>query len=112
MKQPQRRRGLRALLGSVLAVFVVGAVAVPATAATAAPASSSTVSASTASAATNKSTSVHVSSIKAQQAKEAVKGKTFTIATDTTFAPFEFREGGNLVGIDMDIINAIAKKQG
>ncbi|MHA7176096.1 amino acid ABC transporter substrate-binding protein/permease [Arthrobacter sp. Sr24] len=42
-----------------------------------------------------------------------VKGKTFAIATDTTFAPFEFRDGsGNLVGIDMDLINAIAKNQG
>jgi polar amino acid transport system substrate-binding protein len=43
-------------------------------------------------------------------AKQA-KGKHYTIATDTTFAPFEFREGGKLVGIDMDIVNAIAKSQ-
>ncbi|MHA7306451.1 amino acid ABC transporter substrate-binding protein/permease [Arthrobacter sp. TMN-49] len=42
-----------------------------------------------------------------------VKGKTFSIATDTTFAPFEFRDGsGELVGIDMDLIRAIAKDQG
>lgn len=43
-----------------------------------------------------------------------VKGKTFTIATDTTFAPFEFRDPstGELVGIDMDILRAIAKDQG
>ncbi len=95
------------MLGSLLAAFVVGAVAVPATAATAAPAAASTESSSNV-----KSTAVHVSSVKAQQAKAAVKGKTFTIATDTTFAPFEFRQGGKLVGIDMDIINAIAKKQG
>ncbi|GAB2548309.1 ABC transporter permease subunit [Leucobacter ruminantium] len=38
-------------------------------------------------------------------------GKKFVIATDTTFAPFEFREGGELVGIDMDLLNAIAEKQ-
>ncbi|MFT8705202.1 amino acid ABC transporter substrate-binding protein/permease [Bifidobacterium aquikefiricola] len=46
--------------------------------------------------------------------KEALKakGKAFTIATDTTFAPFEFRDGGKLVGIDMDLMNAIAKDQG
>ena len=40
-------------------------------------------------------------------------GKKFTIATDTTFAPFEFRDtsSGDLVGIDMDILRAIAKDQ-
>lgn len=40
-------------------------------------------------------------------------GKKFTIATDTTFAPFEFRDtsSGELVGIDMDILRAIAKDQ-
>ena len=36
----------------------------------------------------------------------------FIIATDTTFAPFEFREGGELVGIDMDLLRAIAANQG
>ncbi|MDJ0356921.1 amino acid ABC transporter substrate-binding protein/permease [Paenarthrobacter sp. PH39-S1] len=42
-----------------------------------------------------------------------VVGKTFTIGTDTTFAPFEFRDSsGELVGIDMDIIRAVAKSQG
>ncbi|MCY0904263.1 amino acid ABC transporter substrate-binding protein/permease [Arthrobacter sp. H14-L1] len=42
-----------------------------------------------------------------------VEGKTFTIGTDTTFAPFEFRDSsGELVGIDMDIIRAVAKSQG
>ncbi|WP_434142159.1 amino acid ABC transporter substrate-binding protein/permease [Leucobacter sp. gxy201] len=38
-------------------------------------------------------------------------GKQFTIATDTTFAPFEFREGGELVGIDMDLLNRIAEEE-
>ncbi|ALV45460.1 glutamine ABC transporter permease [Arthrobacter alpinus] len=42
-----------------------------------------------------------------------VSGKKFSIATDTTFAPFEFRDGsGELVGIDMDLLKAIAKQQG
>lgn len=41
------------------------------------------------------------------------KGKTFAVATDTTFAPFEFRNGsGDLVGIDMDLLRAIADNQG
>ncbi|MFJ6417657.1 amino acid ABC transporter substrate-binding protein/permease [Paeniglutamicibacter sp. NPDC091659] len=48
----------------------------------------------------------------AQQSDDGVAGKTFVIGTDTTFAPFEFREGGELTGIDMDLIRAIAEEQG
>ncbi len=37
----------------------------------------------------------------------------YTIATDTTFAPFEFQNAdGDYVGIDMDILAAVAKDQG
>ena len=37
----------------------------------------------------------------------------YVIATDTTFAPFEFQdEQGNFVGIDMDLLRDIAKDQG
>jgi polar amino acid transport system substrate-binding protein len=89
---------LRATLGALLAVLVTGAVAIPASAATAAS--------------TLQKTAAHASNAHTQKALADVKGKTFTIATDTTFAPFEFRKGSNLVGIDMDIINKIAKKQG
>ena len=40
-------------------------------------------------------------------------GKTYLIATDTTFAPFEFQnESGEFVGIDMDLLKAIAEDQG
>ncbi|NLK38131.1 MAG: transporter substrate-binding domain-containing protein, partial [Epulopiscium sp.] len=48
------------------------------------------------------------------QAEEpAGEKKTYVIATDTTFAPFEFaNEAGEFVGIDMDILNAIAEDQG
>jgi len=43
----------------------------------------------------------------------AVQGKTYRIATDTTFAPFEYRDsGGDLVGIDMDLLRAIAEEEG
>jgi len=41
-----------------------------------------------------------------------VENGTFIIATDTTFAPFEYQEGGELVGIDMDLLRAIAANQG
>lgn len=39
--------------------------------------------------------------------------KTYVIGTDTTFAPFEFQnEAGDFVGIDMDLLAAIAEDQG
>ena len=39
--------------------------------------------------------------------------KTYIIATDTTFAPFEFQnESGEYVGIDIDLLAAIAEDQG
>lgn len=40
-------------------------------------------------------------------------GKHFVIATDKGFSPFEFQDAdGNIVGIDMDILAAIAEDQG
>jgi len=36
----------------------------------------------------------------------------YLIATDTTFAPFEFEDKGEMVGIDMDILKAVAEDQG
>ena len=39
--------------------------------------------------------------------------KTYRIATDTTFAPFEFtNEDGEFVGIDVDLLAAVAEDQG
>ncbi len=41
------------------------------------------------------------------------EGKKYEIATDITFAPFEFQEtNGEFVGIDIDLLNAIAENQG
>ncbi|MDO3411343.1 amino acid ABC transporter substrate-binding protein/permease [Saccharibacillus sp. CPCC 101409] len=43
----------------------------------------------------------------------AGSGKTYVIGTDTTFAPFEYQDAnGSFVGIDMDLIHAIADNQG
>ena len=43
----------------------------------------------------------------------AADGKTYLVATDTTFAPFEFtNEAGEFVGIDVDLLAAIAADQG
>lgn len=49
---------------------------------------------------------------KPASADDGVKGKTFTIATDTTWAPFEFQRDGELRGIDIDLIKAVAEDQG
>ncbi|CAG7845008.1 L-cystine transport system permease protein YecS [Pseudoclavibacter triregionum] len=48
----------------------------------------------------------------AKPAASAVQGQTFVIASDTTWAPFEFEQNGEIKGIDMDLIRAIAKDQG
>lgn len=41
------------------------------------------------------------------------QGELYTIGTDTTFAPFEFRDAsGELVGIDIDLMKAVAEDQG
>ena len=45
-------------------------------------------------------------------APSAVKGKTYAVGTDTTFAPFEYRENGKMTGIDMELIRAIAQEEG
>lgn len=39
-------------------------------------------------------------------------GKTYTVGVDTTYPPFEFEEGGEYKGIDIDVINAIAEEEG
>ncbi|MEJ1089373.1 ABC transporter substrate-binding protein/permease [Microbacterium sp. Mu-80] len=49
---------------------------------------------------------------KPADASSGVEGETFTIATDTTWAPFEFQRDGELRGIDIDLINAVAEDQG
>ena len=49
----------------------------------------------------------------AEAAAPAAEGKSFVIATDTVFKPFEYTdESGAFVGIDVDILAAIAEDQG
>lgn len=49
----------------------------------------------------------------ATAATAADDSETYVIGTDTTFAPFEFTDAnGDLVGIDMDLLRAIADDQG
>ena len=48
-----------------------------------------------------------------QAPADAASGKKWTIATDTVFKPFEYTDAsGNFVGIDVDIVAAIAADQG
>lgn len=45
--------------------------------------------------------------------KESIKGQKFIAATEPTFAPFDTTdEDGNIIGFDMDLMDAIAKDQG
>ncbi|HIS28446.1 MAG TPA: transporter substrate-binding domain-containing protein [Candidatus Avamphibacillus intestinigallinarum] len=37
---------------------------------------------------------------------------TYTVATDSSFVPFEFKEDGKLTGFDIDLMNAIADEVG
>jgi len=49
----------------------------------------------------------------AKEAAPAADGKVWVIATDTAFKPFEYTDdNGNFVGIDVDILDAVAKDQG
>ena len=44
---------------------------------------------------------------------DSSKEKTYKIASDTTFAPFEFEnKDGERVGIDLELLEAIAKEEG
>ncbi|MBQ7563832.1 MAG: transporter substrate-binding domain-containing protein [Lachnospiraceae bacterium] len=78
---------------------LVGCAGVPAaTAAPSAPAAETTEAADTAA---------------SDEADASGSGKVWSIATDTSFKPFEYTdENGDFVGIDMDILAAVAEDQG
>ena len=62
--------------------------------------------------ATSEASSEAASSEVAAESTDAT-GKTWVIATDTVFKPFEYTDAsGNFVGIDVDILAAIAEDQG
>ncbi|MGG1675691.1 transporter substrate-binding domain-containing protein [Neobacillus sp. NRS-1170] len=52
------------------------------------------------------------SSDTAGEKEEKGSGKVYKVGVDTTYPPFEFKEGNDYKGIDIDLINAIAKNQG
>ncbi len=43
---------------------------------------------------------------------KAESSKVYKVGVDTTYPPFEFKEGNDYKGIDIDLIKAIAKNQG
>lgn len=43
---------------------------------------------------------------------DAAEGKTLSMGTNATFPPYEYHEGGEIVGIDAEIAQAIAEKLG
>jgi glutamine transport system substrate-binding protein len=51
---------------------------------------------------------------KTEDKKEATKDeeKVYKVGVDVTYPPFEFKEGNEYKGIDIELINAIAKNQG
>lgn len=64
-------------------------------------------------ASTSESTSSEASTSEAATAETAGSDKTWVIATDTVFKPFEYTDAnGDFVGIDVDIVAAIAEDQG
>jgi glutamine transport system substrate-binding protein len=44
--------------------------------------------------------------------ESATSEKVYKVGVDTTYPPFEFKEGDEYKGIDIELINAIAEKQG
>ena len=57
--------------------------------------------------------STDASATNAASTDTSAEATTYSIATDTAFAPFEFTDdAGNLVGVDMDILAAVAEDQG
>ena len=64
-------------------------------------------------ASSGESTSSEASTSEAATAETAGSDKTWAIATDTVFKPFEYTDAnGDFVGIDVDIVAAIAEDQG
>lgn len=47
----------------------------------------------------------------ATSSNDATDSKVYKVGVDNTYPPFEFTQNGKLVGIDVDLINAIAKDQ-
>ena len=74
---------------------------------------SASSAASSSEAASSEAASSEAATSEAAGTDASATGKTWVIATDTVFKPFEYTDAdGNFVGIDVDIVAAIAEDQG
>ena len=74
---------------------------------------SASSAASSSEAASSEAASSEAATSEAAGTNASATGKTWVIATDTVFKPFEYTDAdGNFVGIDVDIVAAIAEDQG
>lgn len=75
--------------------------------------SESTTEATTETEAAAEETATEETAAEETETAESTEGKTWVIATDTVFKPFEYtNENNEFVGIDVDILAAIAEDQG
>ena len=92
-------------------LFALGMASVMALSLAACGGASSTAASSEAAAPADTAASSEAASSEAATTEST--GKTWVIATDTVFKPFEYTDAsGNFVGIDVDIVAAIAEDQG
>ena len=105
-----RKRGLiMKMTKKVLAIALSAVTAMGLVACSGSSSTTETTAATTAAEAASEETKAEGA---AEEAKSA-SDKKWVIATDTVFVPFEYTdESGNFVGIDVDILDAIAKDQG
>lgn len=79
----------------------------------AADTTAATTAADTAAADAEDTTAADAEKAEGEAAGDEAADKVYKIATDTTFAPFEFEnDKGEMVGIDLDLLKAIAEDQG
>lgn len=77
------------------------------------PAETTAAAADTTAAADSTAAADTTAAEKAADTAAAASDKVYKIATDTTFAPFEFEnDKGEMVGVDLDILKAISEDQG
>lgn len=106
------KKGLSLLLSGCLMLGMLAGCGSSA-ASSAAPAESTAPAASEAATAAPAAASEAETSTPETGAATTNSDKTWVIATDTVFKPFEYTdESGNFVGIDVDIVAAIAEDQG
>lgn len=86
--------------------------AVAMTASLAACSQGSTSSSAASSEASTKSSSAGVSSKSAAASVQTVTDGTLTLSTNAEFEPFEYKDNGKIVGIDVEIADKIAQKLG